>query len=237
MNADALETLAPIVASVAHGCANRAKRWGEPAEDDFRQEFWEWILSHQKQVLDKHEELGDTRLFEKWVARSLWNEGHDYALDIRAQAGGQDRASAYWYTEAEVEALLDIVFDREQWLHPPQHDGEGSRSSRAPEHGNNWAATLADISRAYDALGKDDRTLLYEFHALGMRNRDLSRLYEVSDAAMSARHGRAVRRLLVKLGGTRPQPMRPSQRYDPWRGRHAVSNAHARAITAGQWEE
>jgi hypothetical protein len=31
--------------------------------------------------------------------------------------------------------------------------------------------------------------------------------------------------------------MRPDDKYDPWRGRHAVSNAQARAIQTNYWSE
>lgn len=54
---------------------------------------------------------------------------------------------------------------------------------------------------------------------------------------MSYRHSQALKRLISHLGGEKPRHMRADVPHDPFRGRHAVSNAAARAMTSHQYEE
>lgn len=218
----------PVIDSVAFQWGGKAHHWGAEA-GDFRQEFYMYLLDNEEYLSTKYEEIDNPDQFGRWLGKVLQGEAADYFLDIRAQGGGQDRSTAYWYSVAEVKYLLDKVFDEDAWLNPPQIEG-ASGGHGDPAVGGNWVATLADVSRAFSKLSIEDQTLLRDFHEHGVRNKDMAEVYEITEATMSYRHGQACKRLLDELGGPKPRHMRPDDKYDPWRGRKAVSNASARAI-------
>jgi DNA-directed RNA polymerase specialized sigma24 family protein len=223
----------PVVEGIATESGRKYHQWGADRED-FAQELTLWVLDNTDWLASKREEIDDDRQFTKFLARCLRNEIHDYQVDIKAQAGGQDRTTAYWYSVAEVKYLLDQIFDEDAWLNPPQIEGGGGRGGD-PALGNNWLATLADVSRAFTKLSSEDQSLLRDFHEYGARNKAMASINGVTEATMSYRHGQACKRLLEELGGPKPKHMRPDDPHDPWRGRHAVTNASARAMQAHYW--
>lgn len=223
----------PVVAGIASEYGRKYHKHGAEAED-FRQEMWLWVHTHTDRLLTKRDEYEDDDRFTKYLAKCLRNECHDYGVDIRAQAGGQDRQSAYYYNRGEIEALVPLIFNDESWHEPPQSEG---RSSKAPSEGGSWIATLADISRAFTKLPIEDQVYLRERYEYGLRNKEQAELHEVSEATMSYRVGRGLKRLWAVLGGPKPNPMREHDRYDPFRGRHAISNSTARAIQSNYYEE
>lgn len=225
----------PMIHQISFEFGGKAHRWGADHED-FRQECIAYMLENEKKLSNKRCEYDDAEYFGRYLAQCLRNNANDYIVDIRDQAGGQPRVSAYWYSTAELKSLLPAVFDRSKWLEPPQYDDGASRSKGIPSHGNNWVTTLADVSRAFDQLKYEDRQLLRQYHYIGERNKDLAADYDITEAAMSSRHTAALRRLQELLGGEKPKNMRPDVPHDPWRGRRAVSNTHAQAITRNSYE-
>lgn len=224
-NKDAVNSLAAEMGRKGHD-------WGAET-GDFSQEFALWMLDNEDKMVEVAEDETTTpETFTRWLLKCLRNEGLDYLVDIRGQATGQERQDAYWYTRGELEQLLDSVFNDDAWTEPPVSEG---RSTKAPAHGGNWITTLADVSRAFDRLSAGDQMLLREFHEEGLTNGDLANRFDVSEAVMSYRHGAAITRLLKILGGPRPNPMRPGDSRDPWRGRHAVSNEVARRAQKSQF--
>lgn len=230
---DLLEDYGPVIHAVAAEGGRQFWKYGADRED-FSQELMVWVLDNNDWLTERRAEMDDDDQFSKFLARCLRNEVLDYGLDIRAHAGGQDRQTAFWYTKNELAALLPSMFDPEAWLNPPASDG---KSVSDPALGNNWVATLSDVSLAFSRLDLGDQTLLRAFHEEGVRNKDLAEMYDVTEATMSYRHTQALKRLLGNLGGEKPRHMRPDNKYDPWRGRRAVSNAAARALTDNQYEE
>lgn len=223
----------PIVAQVANEFARKFHGFGAD-NHDFGQEFLVWMVKNEDMLVRQFEELGDER-FDRYLARCLRNEASDYGLDIKAQALGYERQDLYFYSIGEVKVLLDCVFDRKKWLEPPQSDG--SRSAKRPAEGNNWVTTLADVADAFSKLKLEDQELLRDHHERGWNNRELAKLSGVSESVQSYRHGAACKRLLDKLGGPAPKPMRRSETDPMWRGRRAITNATARAITSGHYDE
>lgn len=207
--------------------------------DDFRQEAVAWMLDKEDKLATKLAGFeGDDDAFGKWLYRVLENEFRDYAVDIKDQAGLQPRAGIFFYSPADLRTLLPSMFDRDAWLHPPQSDdGTQGRSSKALDEGNNWVTTLADVSRAFEALDPKDQGLIRRFHQWGETNADLAEEYGISHQSMSNKHTRVLNKMVEFLGGPRPQPMRPDQENDPWRGRHSISTARARAIQQSYYEE
>lgn len=221
-----------LVAAIANEYGRKGYTFGADS-NDFGQEFYLWIVANQERLAEKFEELGEER-FEKYLARCLRNEGKDYLVDIKAQSLGYERRDLAWYTVNELKKLLDCVFDEQAWHEPPKSDG---RSTKAPAEGGNWITTLADVAGALKKIPTVDQELLRDLHERGWTNGELADLHNVSDQVMSYRHGAACKRLLEQLGGERPAPMRQSATDPAWRGRRAVTNAAARAMTSSDYEE
>lgn len=216
-------------------CAQFGKgnaRYGAHAED-FRHEAYIWIRKGEDKLLAKFEELDGDPRFEKWLYRCIENEFRDYCVDIRDAAGGQPRLGAAWYSVNELKALLPSVLDKQKWHEPPQSEGKGAG---IPAEGGNWIATLADVSRAFDQLRAEDRAMLWEYHILGTANKDLAKANGITEQSQSERHSTALQRLQKLLGGERPRKMRPDRPHDPFRGRRAISNRQALAITRNAYD-
>lgn len=231
-----LSELEPSIAQVAGKYGAMYRKYGAEA-DDFAQELRLWALERQDYItvlLDP--EQTDPKYGMKRLLDALENEAKDYAVDIKAQSLGYKREDLYWYGRNELKALLPAMFDPESRHNPPQME-EGARGKRPAQEGNNWLATLADVSRAYEKLDPEDQLLLRGFHLHGWSNKELAAEYQVSEQMMSYYHSRALNRLLRNAGGAAPRPMRSAaKKDDPWRGRHAVSNAAARAAAINTWD-
>jgi hypothetical protein len=193
---------------------------------DFEQEMYLYLIEHEDRVAGWLEDR-ELRDASRFIAKVLRNECKDYGRDVKAQALGFERQDEYFYSPGEVRYLLDAMFDKRKWLEPPESDG---RSTKKPAEGNNWVTTLADVAQAYALLNEADQLLLSEFHKDGIANMFMAELYDVSPQVMSARHDAAVKRLVRKLGDESPRPARAADKYDPFRGRHAISNSQARAM-------
>lgn len=231
-----IDSLEPTIASVAGKYGAMYRKYGAERED-FAQELRIWALENQDIVAEWLDpEVTDEKYGMKQLVKALENECNDYAVDIKAQAVGYHREDLYWYGRNELRALLPAMFDPESRTNPPQSDDDSGRSSKSDAEGGNWVATLADVSRAYDALGREDKFLLSRFHRDGFTNKEMAKALDVTEAMMSYYHSRALNRLLDNAGGAAPRPMRRSEKGDPWRGRRAITNAEARYLTDSTWE-
>ena len=226
------DLISGIAYEVANRFASRGRKYGAEG-DDFYQEFWLWSAGKSDLIAEKAEEL-DERGFERFIGRCLENEARDYLRDIKSQALGYHRDDEYFFSRGEMTYLLESVFDPEAWLNPPQSEG---RSTKAPAEGNNWVTTLADVRAGFDKLGAEDQVLLRAFHEEGHPNNEVADALGITESACSYRHHRAIKRLVEHLGGEKPRPERPGDQYDPWRGRHAIPNRQARAMTDNYYEE
>lgn len=193
-----------------------------------------WMLDNVAKMNARVAEFEDPDRFKRWLAKSLRNACQNFLAKMADQAGASDRTLVYWYSVPELKVLLDSMFDPEAKFNPPKLDGD-ERTKRDPAHGNNWLVTLADVEVSYNKLTLEDQNLLALFHRDGWRNKDLAAAWDLTEAQMSWRHTRAVERMLDHLGGPKPEPAKAER--DPWKGRHSITNSHARAMTSAQYEE
>lgn len=230
-----LSEVGPIIEAVAHDYARRYRNFGGEHED-FVQESLLWLFDHPQKILLWADADAEPHGMKK-LARALRNNAHDYGEDLKAQATGYNRDDLVYYSKASVRELLPKVFDAEAWVYPEQGE-EGRRTASDPAAGNNWVATLADVAQAFERLGDEDKNLLRSFHAEPeWTNNELAEFYGVSKQTMSDWHDRAVKRLLDLLGGPRPRQEHNEDCAHEFRGRRAISNAHARAIQQSAYEE
>jgi RNA polymerase sigma factor (sigma-70 family) len=165
-----------------------------------------------------------------WVLENVDKVNEGYGLEVKAQAVGYKVGDLVFYTENEITHLLSLVFDPEKWHEPPQSEG---RSTKAPSEGGGWIATLADIAQGIERLDESDQQILRARHQHGEMNKTLAERCGVSEQTMSHWHMRAIKRLHKELGGARPEF---SAGRDPWRGRRAIGNSHAQAITGSDYD-
>lgn len=231
MTTELLDSIEPMIAGIAAEFGRRHHIHGADSED-FIQEQRIWALENGAKVAEWLDpDLHSPEAGEKLLATALRNRCKRYGREVKAQALGYKADDLFEYKEAEVRHLLPLMFDPEKWLEPPQSEG---RTTKAPSEGGNWIATLADISRAYADLELRDREILEVFHKEDWSNRLAAHHFELTEQTMSNHHARAVRRIVEMLNGERPRPERGPR--DPWSGRRALTTAHARAITGGDYE-
>lgn len=226
-----------VIDDVAQQYGRSAHQYGADSAD-FWQELALWIIENGDMLEGRRAELSDEQQFEKYLAGCLRNESSDYFVDVRDQAGGQPREGAHWYSVGDLKTLLPYALNKPRWHEPPPgiREEEQRRGLGNPAEGGNWIAILSDLSRAFDELKLEDRALLVNRYLLGHRNRDMAAHYGLAESTMSDRVTRALERLQERLGGRRPNPMRDHSQTDPWRGRHAISSARARAITSSYYD-
>lgn len=217
--------------------------------DDLIQEALLWAVQHPG-TLQRY--LEDDEGIPK-VMGAMKNTCRDYAVRQRALARGDDHFidDAFYSLDmlkgreaTGVRGLLHHVFDDESWTNPPRPEGESTARVGDPAEGNNWLATLADVSSALDKLRQRDEDaadlieasfhwgLTYDQIGLGLEP-------SVSKQTVSRRMDRAIKKVQEILGGPRP---RREPEEDGWENglvgtRRAISNAHARAITGSDYEE
>lgn len=225
---------APMVEAIANDLGRKYARYGAD-RDDMSQTCWLWLHQHPRKVTQYLTE-NDPKIGIKMLARALRNECADYGEDCKAQDLGYSRQDLYNYARAELEALLDSVYDEEKWHEPPVSEDGGRAARRDPATGGGWIATLADVSQALDRISQEDRLLLEAFHRDGWSNKDLAQHYGVSESAMTQRHQSAVRRLHDVLGGPKVRGSHDADCDHMWIGRRSISNAAARAQQSSYYE-
>jgi RNA polymerase sigma factor (sigma-70 family) len=225
-----LESLEPMILGIAQEYGRKFHIYGADSSD-YAQELRIWVLEN----VDKVNEWMDDEQYsadhaDRMIAKSLRNRCKGYGLEVKAQAVGYKVDDLVFYTENEITHLLSLVFDPEKWHEPPQSEG---RSTKAPSEGGGWIATLADIAQGIERLDESDQQILRARHQHGEMNKTLAERCGVSEQTMSHWHMRAIKRLHKELGGARPEF---SAGRDPWRGRRAIGNSHAQAITGSDYD-
>lgn len=221
-----LADLEPTITSIAYRFRN-GKRYGIEVED-MAQEFRLWCWDRLGIITEWFDE--DERVGTRRLTAALVNRGRDILTQAKAETVGYATEDLVYYTLGELEVLLESVFDREAWNSPPSSE-DGGRSNKSPAEGGNWIATLADVSRAITRLPLDDAAILRNFYEQQLTNGEIAHRMGSTHQKVSYYKGRALTRLQRILGGEKPR----TNEYDPSKGRHAVSNAQARAVTRSSY--
>lgn len=221
--------------------------------DDLLQEALMWAVEHPT-ALQGYLENEDEDHGQRQVFTAMRNACRKYAIRQRALARGDEtQIDDCWYSTELLKGfgrgvgqrgLLHLIFDQDAWLNP-ESAGEdaGVRTKKDPAEGNNWLATLADVSSALDKLSREDPdawSVLVLHYKQGFTYDEIGASMEpvVSKVTVSRRIDRAVRKVQDLLGGPQPRedPAEPGWNDGPG-SRYVQSNAAARAITSNQYEE
>lgn len=218
--------------------------------ESLSQEALMWGVQHPRTLqgyLDDEDEKRCTRQ----IVGAMKNVCRDYAIGVRAQQRGDEKLiDDHFYSLGSLKGagrsvskrgLLHHVFDDESWLSPEKSTDNGPRPKRDPSEGNNWLATLADVSSALARLPKPDRDLIEAHFKNESTYEEIGRMLRptVSRETVSKRMDRAVRKLQEILGGGKPRkdPEEPGWENGLVGTRRAVTNAAARAMTDHAYDD
>lgn len=236
MNDEELQRMNVLVATAAYSVARQTKFHGHVERDDIVSHLWEWVLKHPAKI-ERYRENNEDDGYERILASVLYDEANIFARKERAARMGYSTHDEFFFAKAGIEELLPSVFDRDAWVNPPTEHGN-ARSGKALNEGNNWLATLSDLSRAFSLLESKDQILLREVYAYETPRAELARREKLSRKGIDHRIDAAIRRLWREVGG--PKWLTPEERDGARTGtvgaRKAMSNAQAQAITRNQYD-
>lgn len=170
--------------------------------EDIKQALYQWFLEHPNK-LDTWEAIGQ-RDAKNLIYRSLRNQALDYCQRWKAKSVGYEVSDNYYYDPEMVEAILPAVLRGESGLTAKIQNSEGGGGG-APSEGGNLTILMIEIDYGYWKLNKEDRKILFFRYAESMTYDEIANQLELgSDDAARMRTGRAVRRLIFKIGGYRP---------------------------------
>ena len=113
-----------------------------------------------------------------------------------------------------VEALLPPVLRGEFGVTHKLNLGKTGKPP-APSEGGNLMAMMVEVSSAYKKLNTEDRAVLFYKHAESLDYGVIASLMEIgSEDAARMRHNRAIKKLIVRIGGFRPKLDKDSSKDD-----------------------
>jgi DNA-directed RNA polymerase specialized sigma24 family protein len=178
------------------------KKFNVVEYDDIKQSLYQWFPEHPNKLAE-WEAIGPKDA-KNLIYRSLRNQALDYCQRWKAKSLGYDVADLYYYETDVIEALLPSVLRDEWGVTHKLNLGRPGRPS-APAEGGNLQAMMIEIDSAYHKLSVDERRLLFLRYAESMDYSDLAKeLDSGTPDATRMRCNRAVRKLVVKMGGYRP---------------------------------
>lgn len=238
------ENFAEVSAVALSAARSVKKRYPTSDTDDLTQMGLVWCVEHPRKLREYVDGEDHGKLF-----LALRNFMSKYARDERAERFGYTLEDEAFYSKRMLKGdgtnpgLLHYVFDKANWQKPPARDG-GGRSKGDPAEGGTWLAIMCDVDRALNALSETDRKLLREHYKNGTTYEEMGDCWTqppVSKTTISKYIDRAVGKMVDFLGGPKPREDAPEEDWEREREpvyvgtRRAISNAHARAITANHW--
>jgi len=199
MNWDRIERWDYIVVAVA---TEYHKKFPICEVEDIKQSLYQWFTEHPNK-LDTWEAIGEKDA-KNLIYRSLRNQALDYCQRWKAKSIGYDVSDLYYYEPALVEVLLPAVLAGNFHI-APKLNLSGVTRPTPPAEGGNIQVMLLEVDSAYWKLSKEDRKLLFFRHAESMDFKEIANYLSLgTEDAARMRHKRAIRRLVNKLGGSKP---------------------------------
>ena len=209
MNWERIEPWDYIVISVS---AEYHKKYDMVELEDIKQSLYQWFLEHPNK-LDEWEAVGKKDA-KNLIYRSLRNQALDYCQRWKAKTLGYEISDLFYYDVEMVEALLPPVLRGEFGVTHKLNLGKTGKPP-APSEGGNLMAMMVEVSSAYKRLNTEDRAVLFYKHAESLDYGAIASLMEIgSEDAARMRHNRAIKKLIVRIGGFRPKLDKDSSKDD-----------------------
>jgi DNA-directed RNA polymerase specialized sigma24 family protein len=170
--------------------------------DDIRQSLYQWFVEHPNK-LKEWEAIGEKDA-KNLIYRSLRNDALDYCQRWKAKSSGYETSDVFYYDAAMIEALLPSVIRGEIGVaHKLNLAGPGKPP--APAEGGNMMVMMIEIDKAYNKLSTEDRTVLFYKYAESFDYNTIATEMNLgSEDAARMRHNRAIKKLIIRVGGFRP---------------------------------
>lgn len=169
--------------------------------DDILQEIHMWIASHGDKV---EEFLDQGKLGENKLSKSMRHAALRYCQKEKAAHLGYETRDLYYYELSLIKNTLPLIWDDEAWINPPSPVEEAKVKHRAPNEGNNYATTLADVSRAVSKLPTADKEMLRLLYEDGATIKEVAEILDLTVSATNSRLNRSIRKIQTVLGGAYP---------------------------------
>ena len=170
--------------------------------EDIKQSLYKWFLEHPNK-LNEWEAIGEKDA-KNLIYRCLRNDALDYCLEWKAKSTGYETSDVFFYESDIIEALLPSVL-RGEFGVSHKLNLVGPSKPPAPAEGGNMMVMMIEIDRAYRKLSIEDRTVLFYRYAESMDYNDIATEMKLgSEDAARMRHNRAIKKLIVRVGGFRP---------------------------------
>jgi DNA-directed RNA polymerase specialized sigma24 family protein len=170
--------------------------------EDIKQSLYKWFLEHPNK-LNEWEAIGEKDA-KNLIYRCLRNDALDYCLEWKAKSVGYETSDVFFYESDIIEALLPSVL-RGEFGVSHKLNLVGPSKPPAPAEGGNMMVMMIEIDRAYRKLSTEDRTVLFYRYAESMDYNDIATEMKLgSEDAARMRHNRAIKKLIVRVGGFRP---------------------------------
>ena len=187
---------------ITHVASEYKRKFNMVEIEDIKLALYEWFNEHPNK-LDEWESIGEKDA-KNLIYRSLRNQALDFCQEFKAKNLGYETSDLYYYEPEVIEALLPAVLRGEWGVTHKLNLGRTGRPS-APAEGGNLSAMMIEIESAYRRLSKEDQRILFLRHAESMDYKEISNFLSLnSDDAARMRGNRAVKRLVIKLGGWKP---------------------------------
>jgi DNA-directed RNA polymerase specialized sigma24 family protein len=188
---------------IAVGVASEYHRKYDMVElEDIKQSLYQWFLEHPNK-LDEWEAIGQKDA-KNLIYRSLRNQALDYCQKWKAKTVGYETSDLFYYESDMVEALLPAVL-RGEFGVSHKLNLVGPSRPPAPAEGGNMMAMMVEVDAAYEKLSIEDRTVLFYKYAESLDYAAIAAEMKLgSEDAARMRHNRAIRKLVIRLGGFKP---------------------------------
>ena len=195
----AIEKWDYIVIAVA---SEYARKYQMVEHDDIKQSLYQWFLEHPNK-LKEWEEIGEKDA-KNLIYRSLRNDALDYCQRWKAKSVGYETSDLFYYDAVMIEALLPAVIRGDVGVSHKLNLGGPGRPP-APAEGGNMMVMMIEIDKAYNKLSTEDRTVLFYKYAESFDYNTIATEMNLgSEDAARMRHNRAIKKLIVRVGGFRP---------------------------------
>jgi hypothetical protein len=196
--------------------------------DDLHQEAWMWVAGNGDKIDTMLEPLegedGPSRKQTGLVQHVIYLALHEVTTKERTRRDGTKAGDYFTYRREMIEDLLPEALDGWPSIQSPMDASRSGRSPKLAHESGDRFAFIADIKAGVASLNEADRRLLFDKYAYGgATGAELAIDYGVTEQAISKRLVSIMKRIMRQLGSD-----------VPYKGRKAISNAQAAAITSSQ---
>lgn len=195
-----------VAISAANGVYRKFSSYVD--REDLQQEARLWMYEHGP-LIARHCEADEDKVAEYRVQRDASMHLEKYARAQKASISGYLPEDEAWYSKGIIALVLPKVLTGDRNAPSAAPDGL-PRAQNDPAEGNTWQAMFADVQGALKGMEDRDLHLLVDRYMDELTYDEIARRWGwgSTDTAHKA-VAKAERRLIDKLGGSKPKGCSP----------------------------